>query len=487
MNRAASAFRIWVGCLALLLLVALPAAPHVSAAAPDVAQLTTRYFTIDYPAGEEQTANWYAGFIDDMDSTVSELLGADPITGLTLVIYNTEAEYAAANPLAGLQPGILAHAIPDRKEIGVAVERLRQAPPELARESFRHEMTHVVAGALSNQALPIGFQEGLAQYNELSDTRADDVVKALQAAQAQGVDLLSWDDLTNTRRFQRRIDVAYPESYTVMAFLADRYGMGAYTRFLAALREDHPWADALAEGFGVSAAQLEAQWRDWLPGFFTDGWHKNVLRAADLSPGRALYDAGQFTEAAAYFKQSEALYRDLGRMPQLTAAMNARVNAERAQEAVQTTSAAGSALAAHDYAGAQQQATTAAATFAALQLTDRHERAAGIVDQAASGVQALATLERARLAQQAWRVAEAQADARQAGEALAALGDAPGVAEANRILADIWGVERAAGLAALGVGAMALLGGALAAVRRRLRTAKLPRPPAIPEETASWL
>jgi hypothetical protein len=106
---------------------------------------------------------------------------------------------------------------------------------------------------------------------------------------------------------------------------------------------------------------------------------------------------------------------------------------------------------------------------------------------AASGMQARATLERARLAQQAWRVAEAQQDARQAGEAFAALGDAPRVAEANRILADIWGLERAAGLAALGVGALALLGGALAAVRRRWRTAKLPRPPAIPEETASWL
>jgi hypothetical protein len=487
MNRAVAAIRIGVGCLALLLLLALPAAPRVSAAEPDVPQLTTRFFTIYYPAGEEQTANWYAGFVDDMDSTVSELLGADPVTGLILVIYNTEAEYTAANPLAELHPGVLAHAIPDRKEIGVAVERLRAAPPELARESFRHEMTHVVAGALSNQELPIGFQEGLAQYNELSDTRADEVVKALQAAQAQGVDLLSWDDLTNTRRFQRQLDVAYPESYTVMAFLADRYGMGAYTRFLAGLRAGHAWSAALAEGFGVSAAELEAQWRDWLPGFFSDGWRKNVLRASDLAPGRALYDAGQFAEAAAYFKQSEALYRDLGRMAQLTAAMNARVNAERAQQATQQATAAGTALAAHDYAGAQQQATTAAATFAALQLTDRRNQAASIAGQAAQGVQALATLDRARLAQQGWRVADAEQAAREAGAALAALGDAPRVAEANRILADIWGLERAAGLAALGVGALALLGGALAAGRRRWRTAKLPRPPAIPEETASWL
>ena len=60
-------------------------------------------------------------------------------------------------------------------------------------------------------------------------------------------------------------------------------------------------------------------------------------------------------------------------------------------------------------------------------------------------------------------------------------------AEANRILADIWGMERAAGLAALGAGALGLIGAALAAVRRRLRAARMPRPPVLPEETASWL
>ena len=74
-------------------------------------------------------------------------------------------------------------------------------------------------------------------------------------------------------------------------------------------------------------------------------------------------------------------------------------------------------------------------------------------------------------------MAEAQQDARLSGEAFAALGDAPRVAEANRILAGIWSVERTAGLAALGVGALGLIGGALAAVRRRLRTAKAAAPP----------
>src|SRR4051794_26749460 len=165
-------------CVPAILLALVPAA-HTWAADSADQQISTRYFTIIYPAGEEVTATWYAGFVDDVDTAVSELLGSDPVSGLTLHIYATEAEYQAANPLAEIHPDILAHAIPDRKEVGVAVERLREQAPELARVSFRHEMTHVVAGALSNQNLPIDFQEGLAQYNELSRDRAESVARII--------------------------------------------------------------------------------------------------------------------------------------------------------------------------------------------------------------------------------------------------------------------------------------------------------------------
>src|SRR5262249_39757250 len=163
----------------------------------------------------------------------------------TLHIYATEAEYQAANPLAEIHPDILAHAIPDRKEVGVAVERLRQQAPDLARSSFRHEMTHIVAGALTDQRLAVDLQEGLAQYNELSSDRAESVAHDIEQAQAQQVPLLSWDELSDRATFQRRLSLAYPESYTVMAFLADRYGMGAFSRFLAAFHNTTDYGDAL--------------------------------------------------------------------------------------------------------------------------------------------------------------------------------------------------------------------------------------------------
>ena len=73
---------------------------------------------------KEASAQWYAGFADDVNASVCEMLGNDPITGLTLHIYATEADYIAANPVAADHAGIMAHAIPGKLEIGVAVERL---------------------------------------------------------------------------------------------------------------------------------------------------------------------------------------------------------------------------------------------------------------------------------------------------------------------------------------------------------------------------
>src|SRR5438876_10294174 len=132
MTHTAPAFRQFLGfaqfrlrffALALLL-IAISAALEIPRQAlagdADEKTLTTTYFTITYPAGEEKTAAWYASFADQVNATVSEMLGAEPLQNLSLHIYATEAEYTQANPMAEFHPGIMAHAIPQDKAIGVA-------------------------------------------------------------------------------------------------------------------------------------------------------------------------------------------------------------------------------------------------------------------------------------------------------------------------------------------------------------------------------
>lgn len=486
MTRSLCALPLWSRLFALSLLLTLVLPPATGMAVPAALELQTRYFTIIYPPGEEKTAEWYAGFADEVDVAVSELLGEDPVEGLTLQIYASESEYQQANPLAGLHPGILAHAIPEQKEIGVAVDRLRQQPPELARLSFRHEMTHIVVGVLSSHNLPLGFNEGFAQYNEMSTIRAEEVVTLLTEAETQGMEWLSWRAMNDRRRFWANVDLAYPQSYTVMAFLAERYGMGKFARFVAQLRDYRPYQESLYIIYERSMDELQSEWRQWLPGFLKDGWRHNVLTAYDMTPGVDLYTAGQYAEARDRLAESETLYRDLGRTARAEEAAAYRAKAAQAQEAADLTTQAQQALEAHEYATAQDLASRAEETFVTLALAVPQAQTQEISSLAGQGLTALAALERARAARQRLDLPQAQQDAHEAGTAFAALGDTARQAEAEAILAELWRGQRIAGLAALaaGLGAV-LLAGLVAWYTRRAQRAS--RPLTLGEETSSWL
>ena len=465
-----------------------------SAPALQEATRTTDYFTIYYPKGEEKTALWYAGFVDEVNRAVSELLGAQPLAGMSLYIYATEPDFWRANPMAEMHPGILAHAIPERKEIGVSVKRLRAQPPALARESFRHEITHVVAGSLSNQQLPIAFHEGLGQYNELSSTRAEETAAGLLQAQSAGIPYLSWTDLNKFDTFRQNIEVAYPQSYSVMAFLADRYGMEPFARFLAGLRDDLEYRHAILLAYGKPVETLEKEWLEYLPGFLESGWKKNVLSANDLDYGLALMGGGKFAEAEEHFRGAERLYNDLGRRDRAAQASTYLASATKAKEAERRAAEARANLEAYDYANAYTRAISASEDFSALSLPDYQQYADKIAALAEKGNKATSQIEKARASMKSFDLNLARAAATEAGRAFSDLGDARGVAEANAILADIWSWQQTAGFGIIGAGGLLLagmlVGGSLAVIRARKRKSygtNLAPIPLTREENQSWL
>lgn len=510
-------------CVALLLLLAIstasPSAPYARAAAAqglirgavsssvthsslrtpysalaDEATRTTDYFTIYYPAGEEKTAEWYAGFIDEVDRAVSELLGKDPITEMTLRIYATEPDYFEANPLAEVHPGILAHAIPERKEIGVAVERLREQPPALARESFRHEITHIVAGALTDQRLPIGFQEGLAQYDELSSSRGEEVVQGMQAAQAAGAQYLSWSDLNDSNKFRQNINVAYPQSYTVMAFLADHFGMEPFVHFLEGLRSGLDYRHSLLVAYSRPMEDLEKEWREYLPGFLQEGWKHNVLSAHDLGYGLALMGAGRFTEAKEHFTESQRLYNDLGRPDRASQAGEYLAEATRAADADSMATLSRKELEAHNYSKAYAGAISASQAFTQLDMPDYGQHAIDISLLAQEGLDGLGKLDKAHAALKGFDFGGANSLASESGQIFSSLGDAAHVNEANALISEAANWQRSIGFAVAGAGILVLVGVSITggivfrrARRRKVSGTDLAALPMLREENQSWL
>ncbi len=428
--------------------------------------LATKYFTVIYPDGELASAQWYAGFIDDVDDGVSEMLGSAALTGLTLHVYATEADYIAANPAAADHAGIMAHATPDKLEVGVAVERLRQVAPEIATQSFRHEMTHVVAGALSGQNLPVGFQEGLAQYNELSTQRAQSSMQALKNALDTHASLLSWEDLNNPAIFGQNPALAYPEAYSIMAFLADKYGMRDFADFLLALHRGQPWADALGTSYAQSWRPLQAAWRSYLPGFLSTGWQKNLFTYYDLSPGIALYDAGQFKQAVTHFTQSKALYEQLGRPTRAQTASDYLDKARTASNAEDQATRARSALESYDYESAYTLSQRAVQAFGTLDLKAQSDAASQTVALSQPGLGGVASLDNAKANMGGLNIFAARSDALSAAQIFASLGDKPHAAQATQLLSQLSGTTTIIGLGVLGAGLLALVLGLVVGVRR---------------------
>ena len=236
----------WVGFL--LLLSGLVAGPRPAAADDGTGRLSTRYFTIFYPAGEEQTAQWYAGFADDVDSGVSEMLGAEPIAGITLRIYDTEADIPAGQPRGRVAPRDHGPRHPRAQRDRRGRRAAARQPPELARESFRHEMTHIVAGVLTDYNLPIGFDEGLAQYNEGSATTAPRHRPRWCTRPSERAILAVLDGTEQPPPVQPPDGSGLSAELHRVAFLAERYGMGAFGRFLAALKHGRRVPGGAASG-----------------------------------------------------------------------------------------------------------------------------------------------------------------------------------------------------------------------------------------------
>ena len=146
---SASSMRATVRLLVWLLLATTillgPTAPAV-AAEPEWVERQTEHLVLRFAPADDAEVLWYAGFVEDAYRYVVDVFGHEPRPGIVLTFYSDEDAYAAANPLAGREEGVLAHARPGSREIGLALGRLPKQSEILRRDAIRHELTHVVLG-----------------------------------------------------------------------------------------------------------------------------------------------------------------------------------------------------------------------------------------------------------------------------------------------------------------------------------------------------
>ncbi len=428
----------------------------------------TPHFTIVYAQGFEADAESYAGFVDQAYTWESGVFKAELDGPIFLRLFPTMESYFRANPVAASVPGVIAHANSAGREIAIALPRAQGLPADDQQNNVRHELAHLFASKLTDDKLPTGFQEGLAQYFEKPTAELDANVELLRQAREQNR-LLNWTDLNEPGRAYSDPQVAYPEARSVVAFLVDRYGFARLMDFLKAFTTEPGYRSALESAYGVPADQLESQWQDYLPGYLDARWKLSALYEYDLSREQQLLDEGAYTPAATELQMAIDL---LATTDQPEALAHAQAMLQRSQDGQAAHALADSARAALD-AGQYDQAAAlidqARQAFDALGDTTRSAEL-DVYEQRIAAVQDA----RRRLAAAERQVnsldmmAARNQGMRLAGE-LSALGDPAGAQRASAVVNLIDERIDAAGSALLVVATLLLLinAGHRLAVRRK--------------------
>lgn len=457
--------RIRLPLFLFLLLAALtPTITH--AQSPDWQEKRTTHFAITHVEAQLGEAERYARFVDGVYNDLSAIFGVSIRTPVTLRLYPDERSYIAVNPLAEKIQGVIAHATSGRgrREIAIAVERTRDMNEEAIVNNVRHELTHLIVADLSGDELPVGFHEGIAQYLEKPIAREQQsaVARLRQANQANL--LMSWADLNAPGGAYSNPTVAYPESLSIVAFLIDRYGFGKFVDFLKANTSSPGYRTALETVYGVSADQLETQWKTYLPEYITSRYAVNALYAYDLGPARGLLEQGAYTAAKEELDRAVYLLGTTGQTQRLDEAESLLARAERGIAAGITVAEARKALETRDYIRTRELVTQARTDYAALNDTRRAEELRLYESRALDALLALDQLRLAEDLAREFRYPQARAIVVSAAQTLGEMGDTGALAVGERLLAEMDQMQRRVAYAFFGLGGLALAFN----VRRRL-------------------
>lgn len=126
---------------------------------------------------------------------------------------------------------------------------------------LRHEFAHVLIAELTQGNCPGWLNEGLAEYSARKLMASEEQMLRQAVHQEKAIRLEELE-----RGFQKiptdQIRLAYVQSYTLAAYLVDRFGMSRVVRLLRQLGDRKSWREVTRDELGLTPAQLEADWLD---------------------------------------------------------------------------------------------------------------------------------------------------------------------------------------------------------------------------------
>jgi len=251
--------------------------------------------------------------------------------------------------------------------------------------------------------------------------------------------------------------LGYPQSWSMVSFLLQREGVPAFIQFMQASRTSGGYRTALQQSYGVSADDLEREWRAQLDGWLAGGWRVQPGLGIDPASIQAALDSGRYAKALTAAEAALLVAPD----PALETLRDLAAQGVEADAALLATRAA---LGEGDYAEAASQSAAARRHYASLERADMLALVDEYDSRVRDGQRAYALLGLARADMGSLRLSAARSSLEDAALIFARLGDQRGRAAAEDILATL---NRRIRIAAAVLLALVVLGLAWNIDRRR--------------------
>jgi hypothetical protein len=148
--------------------------------------------------------------------------------------------------------------------------KLQLEPESSPTSTIAHEFTHFLEfnrAGTQRSRMPWWLSEGIASFMgyHFDDTGVADFQLDRVREWAANGELADWDAMAVFEETPRELwPNVYAQGYVFTAFVTDTYGEAERNRWLAAMAVDSDLAEATQEVFGISFADLDAQFVEWL-------------------------------------------------------------------------------------------------------------------------------------------------------------------------------------------------------------------------------
>ena len=283
----------------------------------------TEHFAVHFHAGAEHTAQEVARIAEQIYQPVTQLYGYRPDGKVHFIIkdYDDNSNGAAyyydnkveiwAPPLDfemrgthSWLPNVVTHEFCHLISLGAARKATRRIPAIYLQAVGREEERRpdvvlgfpdrIVSYPLPMTIIPMWLAEGMAQYqvasarHDLWDSHRDMILRTAVLSD----EILSLDAMGVFGNNSLGNERVYNQGYSLVKYIADRFGEDALRRLCAALRQ--PWQfgmnGALQHVLGISEQQLYADWVAWLKARYEEQMRpvRKTPRAAEVVVSKGL-------------------------------------------------------------------------------------------------------------------------------------------------------------------------------------------------------